>query len=160
MWWMLDPTCSDIDDATVTQLEGAMGMWSEEVLRLSSAHAASRRLSFDAPLPVKVVDAKAAQRVEAGKPGVCVAEPLPMLAGRAVVVARYSAMSVALQQGNRDDLVWHLFNAALSVPIRVRLLPDGDESHLAALTFSETLCAWQLPLALTPFGGSQRKRAA
>ncbi len=35
----------------------------------------------------------------------------------------------------------HLFNAALSVPIQMRLMPDGDASHLAALTFSETLFA-------------------
>ncbi len=139
--WMLDPISSDIDDVSVIQLEGAIGIWSAGALRLSSTRAPSQRLSFDAPLPVKVVDAnKVAQRVEAGKPGVCVAEPLLMLAGRAVVIAWYSAMSQALQQSNRN-LAWHLFNAALSVPIRMRLLPDGDASHLAALTFSETLFA-------------------
>ena len=84
--WMLNPICSDIDDVSVSQLEGAMGMWSEETCRLSSSHAPSRRLSFDVPLPVKVVDSKVAQRVEPGKPGVCVTEALTMLAGRAVVV--------------------------------------------------------------------------
>ena len=105
--WMLDPICSDIDDVSVSQLEGAMGMWSEETYRLSSSHAPSRRLSFDVPLPVRVVDGKVAQRVEPGKPGVCVTEALTMLAGRAVVITWYSAMSEALQQSN-DDRVWYL----------------------------------------------------
>ncbi len=130
--WMLDPICSDVDKVSLRELESAMGMWSED-------RASSQRLSFDVPLPAKaVVDAnKAPQRVEAGKPGVCVAEPFLMLAGRAVVVTWYAAMSEALQQRN-NRLVWHLFNAALSVPIRVRLMmPDGDASHLAALKFSE-----------------------
>ena len=105
--WMLDPICSDIDDVSVSQLEGAMGMWSEATYRLSSSHAPSRRLSFDVLLPVSVVDEKVAQRVEPGKPGVCVTEALTMLAGRAVVITWYSAMSEALQQSN-DDRVWYL----------------------------------------------------
>ena len=138
--WMVDPICPDIDDVTISQLEGAMGMWAEETYLRSSTHAPSRRLSFDVPLPVKVVDAKAAQRVEPGKPGVCVTEPLTMLAGRVVVITWYSAMSEALQQSNHDR-VWYLFNAALSVPIRMRVLPDGDASQLAALNFSETMFA-------------------
>ena len=138
--WMLDPICSDIDDVSVSQLEGAMGMWSEETYRLSSSHAPSRRLSFDVPLPVRVVDGKVAQRVEPGKPGVCVTEALTMLAGRAVVITWCSAMSEALQQSN-DDRVWYLSNAALPVPIRMRVLPDGDATHMAALTFSETMFA-------------------
>ncbi len=139
--WMLDPICADADDVSVSQLEAAMGMWETLLRRPPSDHASSRRLSFDVPpLPAKVVDAKAPQRVEAGKPGVCVAEPLLMLAGRAVVVTWYAAMSEALQQRN-NHFVWHLFNAALSVPIQMRLMPDGDASHLAALTFSETLFA-------------------
>ena len=138
--WMLDLICSDIDDVSVSQLEGAMGMWSEETYRLSSIHAPSRRLSFDVPLPVRLVDGKVAQRVEPGKPGVCVAEALTMIAGRAVVITWYSAMSEALQQSN-DDRVWYLFNAALSVPIRMRVLPDGDATHMAALTFSEKMFA-------------------
>ena len=138
--WMLDPICSDFDDVSISQLEGAMAMWSEETYRLSSSHAPSRRLSFDVPLPVRAVDGKVAQRVEPGKPGVCVTEALTMLAGRAVVITWYSAMSEALQQSN-DDRVWYLFDAALSVPIRMRVLPDGDATHLAALNFSEALFA-------------------
>ena len=138
--WMLDPIRSDFDDVAVSQLEGATSLWSEATYLLSSNHAPSRRLSFDVPLPVKVVDEKVAQRAEPGKPGVRVTEAMPMLAGRAVVITWYSAMSVALQQRN-EDRVWCLFNAALSVPIRMRVLPDGDATHLAALNFSEALFA-------------------
>ena len=138
--WMLDPIRSDFDDVAVSQLEGATSLWSEATYLLSSNHAPSRRLSFDVPLPVKVVDEKVAQRAEPGKPGVRVTEAMPMLAGRAVVIAWYSAMSVALQQRN-EDRVWRLFNAALSVPIRMRVLPEGDANHLAAISFSETMFA-------------------
>ncbi|CAK0853209.1 unnamed protein product [Prorocentrum cordatum] len=136
--WMLDPICSDIDDVSASQLEGAVGVRSEEAHSLSPKHAASRRLSFDAPIPAMVVDVKVAQRFEPNRPGVCVTEALAVLAGRAVVIAWRAAMSEALQQSN-EDRVWHLFNAALSVPIRMRLLPDGDATHLAALAFSEKM---------------------
>ena len=117
-----------------------MGLWSEEAYLFSTSHALSRRLSFDVPLPVKVVDRRVVQRLEPGKPGVCVTEPLTMLAGRAVVITWYSAMSEALQQSD-EHRVWYLFNAALSVPIRMRVLPDGDAIHLTALSFSETMFA-------------------
>ena len=138
--WMLDPIRSDIDILSISQLEGAMSLWSEEAYHLSSNHAPSRHLSFDVPLPVAVVDTNVAQRAEPGKPGVCVTEAMTMLAGRAVVLTWYSAMSEALQQSH-EDRVWYLFNAALSVPISMRLLPDGDEHSLAALKFAETLFA-------------------
>ena len=99
--WMLDPTCADIDDVTISQLEGATGMWAAETHVRSSTKASLRRVSFDVPLPVKVVDAKVAQRAEAGKSGVCVTQPLTMLAGRAVVITWYSAMGEELQLSNR-----------------------------------------------------------
>ena len=138
--WMLDPTGADIDDVTISQLEGATGMWAAETHVRSSTKASLRRVSFDVPLPVKVVDAKVAQRAVAGKSGVCVTQPLTMIAGRAVVITWYSAMGEALQQSNHER-AWYLFNAALSVPIKMCLLPDGDASTLAALSFSETMFA-------------------
>ncbi|CAK0905526.1 unnamed protein product, partial [Prorocentrum cordatum] len=78
------------------------------------------------------------ERLEPDKPGVCLTEALTMLAGRAVVTTWHAAMGEALQQSS-EDRAWHLFNAALSVPIRMRLLADGDATHLAALTFSEKM---------------------
>ena len=138
--WMLDPVCADHDDVSVSQLEGAMGMWTAETYVRSSATPGARRVSFDVPLPVKVVDKNVAQRAEPGKTGVCVPQPLPMLAGRAVLITWYAAIMESLQQGN-DERTWYLFNAALSVPIRLRLLPDGDQSKLAALTFGEAMFA-------------------
>ena len=35
--WMLDPICSDIDDVSVGQLEGAMAMWQEGIPPLRRA---------------------------------------------------------------------------------------------------------------------------
>ncbi|CAK0884988.1 unnamed protein product [Prorocentrum cordatum] len=125
--WMLDPVCADIDDVAVSQLEGAMSTWSEETFFLSSKHAPSRRLTFDVPLPALP-----------GKPGVCLTEPLATIAGRAVVITWYSAMGEALEESS-EDRVWHLFNAALSVPIRMRVLPGASAAHLAALSFGEKM---------------------
>jgi len=66
--WMLDP----IDDGTsdtvsISQLEGAMAMWTEERFLLSSEHPPSRRYSLVAPLPARVVNTKVAQRMSEGE---------------------------------------------------------------------------------------------
>ena len=77
--WMLDPVCADHDDVSVSQLEGAMGMWTAETVVRSSATPGDRRISFDVPLPVKAVDKNVAQRAEPGKTGVCVPQPATTL---------------------------------------------------------------------------------
>ena len=61
-----------------------------------------------------------------------------MLAGQALVMAWHGAMAEALSAGNSDRTV-KLFEAALSVPIRLRLSPDSDACQLASLLFSETM---------------------
>ena len=137
---MLDPVSSDIDAVTVSQLEGAMGIWSDEAFRLSSKNPQLRRFTFDVPLPALVVDAQVAQRLEPGKPAVCMTEPLVMIAGRSVVLTWYAAMCEALRESNEEQ-AWHLFNAALSVPIRMRVLTDSDACNLAALTYGEKMFA-------------------
>ena len=138
--WMLDPVSSEIDAVTVSQLEGAMGIWSDEAFRLSSENPKLRRFTFDVPLPALVVDAQVAQPLEPGKPAVCMTEPLVMIAGRSVVITWYAAMCEALRESN-EERAWHLFNAALSVPIRMRVLTDSDATNLAALTYGEKMFA-------------------
>ena len=50
--WMLDALADGAAAAiSVSQLEGAMGTWSEARYTLSSDHPPSRRYSFDVPLP-------------------------------------------------------------------------------------------------------------
>ena len=68
------------------------------------------------------------------------ATAVPMLAGRAIVIAWYGAMGEALQAG-KEDVVFRLFEAALSVPIRLRLCPDEDTCHVVSLLFAENLFA-------------------
>ena len=92
------------------------------------------------PLPASVVDAKVAQRHEHDKSALVMAKPLPLLAGRALVIAWYGAMGEALVHGN-EDRVLQLFEPALSVPIRLRLCPDGDGCQLVSLFFAEALFA-------------------
>ena len=86
------------------------------------------------PLPAKVLDPNLAQRKEKSKDAVVFAQPVPLLAGSEVVIAWNDAMSEALegaasgagQEGVLDfeQRVFKLFEAALSVPIRLRLNPD------------------------------------
>ncbi|CAK0819347.1 unnamed protein product [Prorocentrum cordatum] len=137
--WMLDPFAGDTTDSvSISQLDAAMGMWSEEKLLLSSDHPPSRRYSFDAPLPARVVNTKVAQRMGAGESSVLMATGVPMLAGHALVMAWHGAMAEALSTDNTER-AFKLFEAALSVPIRLRLSPDSDACQLAALMFSETM---------------------
>ena len=122
-----------------------MQLWSEEAFRSSSTQPMARRFSFDVPLPAKVVDSKVAQRK--GKDTVVFAQPVPLLAGRAVVIAWYDALSEALERATSgagqegvldlEQRVFKLFEAALSVPIRLRLNPDPDNCRLLSLRFAE-----------------------
>ena len=121
--WMLStiPHSKDSETLTVDQLEKAGLSWTEEAFIASSTTPANRRFSFDVP-------------------GVVMASPLPMLAGRALVISWYDAMAVALT--NKDEeRVFRLFEAALSVPILLRLCPDDDSCQVASLSFCESLFA-------------------
>ncbi|CAK0811629.1 unnamed protein product, partial [Prorocentrum cordatum] len=137
--WMLDPLAADTSDiVSISQLDAAMANWTEERLLLSSDHPPSRRYSFDVPLPARVVNTKVAQRMTEGESTVLMATGVPMLAGHPLVMAWYGAMAEALSAGN-SDRTFKLFEAALSVPIRLRLSPDPDACLLASLLFSETV---------------------
>ena len=141
--WMLDAISDSDDMISISQLEGAMWAWSEDAFRMSSTNSATRRFSFDVPIPAKIDDIRTAQKHEDS--GVLMAKPLPMLAGRAIVIAWYGAIGDALQNLSGDgndaaaDRVFKLFEAALSVPIRMRLNCDFDECQLASLMFSEAV---------------------
>ena len=125
---MLDPL-ADGAAATisVSQLEGAMPTWSEARYTLSSDDPSSRRYSFDVPLPARVLDAKVevAQRVSPEGAAVVMATAVPMIAGQALVLSWYGAMAASLSAGD-DARTFKLFEAALSVPIRLRLAADTD----------------------------------
>ena len=66
------------------------------------------------------------------------ASPVPLYAGRAVVTAWYATMLEALRNGDEEQ-VWRLFEAGLSVPIRLKITSDADECRLVALRFSESM---------------------
>ena len=150
--WMLNPV-GDLssDSISISQLESAMKLWSEEAFLSSATQPMARRYSFDVPLPAKVVDSNVAQRKKKGEDTVVFAQPVPLLAGRPVVIAWYGAMSEALERAasgaGQDDVrdlehrVLKLFEAALSVPIRLRLNPDPDNCRLLPLRFSEQAIA-------------------
>ena len=137
---MLDPVSPEdsVSDQSVTiaQIEAARWQWSEEVFIQSSTNSDMRRFSFDVPLPARMEKAEMARRAAVGSSGVSMTAPLPMIAGKAHVLAWYSAVSDALLEKN-DQRITRLMEAALSVPIRVRLCPDTDACALASLQYAE-----------------------
>ena len=142
--WMLDAvsdTGLSADRVTVSQLEAAANFWSPDTFARSSLQPLARRYFFDVPIPAQVVDAQVAQRAGGdGSPetdGVLFAKAVPVISGRAVVLSWYAAMAEALQTGH-DERAMKLFEAALSVPIRLRLMPDFESCQLASLSFQET----------------------
>ena len=138
--WMLDPSSPDdsVSDESVTiaMIEAARWQWSEEVFIQSSPNPELRRFSFDVPLPARMDKAEMARRAAPGASGVSMTAPLPMIAGKAHVLAWYSAVSDALHAKNEQRMT-RLMEAALSVPIRVRLCPDTDACALASLQYAE-----------------------
>ena len=144
--WMCEfSTDTVVDTFSVSQVECAMAAFSTDAFRRSSTHAPNRRYSFDVPLPVHVVDTKVAQRragpaAAGADTGVLLAQPLPLLAGGALVVGWYAQMQDALEHARSDEeRVFKLLEAALSVPIRFKVGCDSDERCLVGLHFSESI---------------------
>ena len=134
----------------ISQLESAMQLWAEAIFLSSHTLDKARRLSFDSPILANNVDVNVAQRKVPNndKPNsVVFAHPVPALAGRALLMAWYDAMRQALEtaasgagEKNARELelrVFKLFAAGLSVPIRLAVNPDEDNSRLLLLRFSE-----------------------
>ena len=121
--WMCEVTTDPVvDTLSVSQVESAMAAFSKDAFRQSSTHAPNRRYSFDDALPVHVVDPRVAQRRAAGPAasgadtGVLMAQPLPLLAGGALVVGWYAQMQEALLHAHEDEVpVFKLLEAGLSV---------------------------------------------
>jgi len=134
--WMLDTFMALSSDVlSPTQLESANWVWSEEAFLLSSSKPSARRFSFDVPLPARIEDASNVQRTSEGSTDVVMGTALPILAGRAIVISWYGAMAAALQDPDKEERLFRLFEAAMSVPIRLRLAPDDDACHLAVFIF-------------------------
>jgi hypothetical protein len=140
--WMLDPIDESAsgDAISASQLESAMAMFSQSAFERSSMTLQQKRYSFDVPTPAFVSNSAVVQRVAPGQTAVILGHTVPMLAGRAVVIAWYAAVVEAL--GVSDAIrVMKLYEAALSVPIRFRLCPDEDARRLASLQYSEAAFA-------------------
>ena len=134
--WMMD-AASGADTVMVSQLEHSMRMWEDSAFHMSSQEASTRRFSFDVPLPAQVIDVAVAQRT-GDDGGVLFAHTVPMLAGHAIVMTWYGAMAAALAASNTFKVV-KLFEAAVSVPIRLRICADEDSACLARLLFAENM---------------------
>ena len=134
------------DRLTTTSLEAAAQNWSPETFARSAPRPQERRFSFDVPIPAQIVDINVAQRAPtiAAATGaatgndVVFAKAVPVIAGRAMVVSWYAAMAEALANGEKER-AGKLLEAAVSVPIRLRMAADLESCRLASLSFME---AW------------------
>ena len=152
---MLDPCGDSVSDESVTiaQIEAARSQWSEDTFIQSSVNPDMRRFSFDVPLPARMHKTEMAQRE--GDSGVTMSAPLPMIAGQAHVLAWYSAVSDAFEEKSPNrQRITKLFEAALSVPIRLRLSPDNDACALAALQYAEGAGTHAAAAGADSFGSS------
>ena len=136
--FMLDPCKFAEDEAiTLSQLEAAKYWWSEEAfVKSSPTDATMRRFTFQVPFPVRVETPNVAQRKEPKSEDVLMAQALPMIAGKPIVVTWYLAIAKALRSHD-DKKVERLLEAGLSVPIILKKCKNDDECHIAALAFAE-----------------------
>ena len=67
-------------------------------------------------------------------------DEIPLLAGHAAVIGWYENMAKALNAPRRDnEYIRQLYQAALAVPIRIRLDPTIETAQLDSLQYSEML---------------------
>ena len=125
-------------DLTWTQLVAARTLWDRQALIASCPENESlRRLTFPSFLPSAVGDLSDMK----GDAESFYFQDTPLFSGHAIVTAWYEAMDENLQLKNEDchGMIKHLFQAALSVPIRYRLSPSTLQVQLDSLNYSEIL---------------------
>ena len=135
-----DPFGSDLkgNDLVWTQLVSARTLWEEAALVGSCPDNESlRRLTFPSFLPSAVGDLSEMK----GSASAFSFRDTPLFSGQAIVIAWYEAMDQALRLESADchNMIKHLFQAALSVPIRYRLSPTLHQIQLDSLSYSEVL---------------------
>ena len=126
------------NDLVWTQLVAARTLWEEAALTGSCPENESlRRLTFPSFLPSAIGDLS---EMKGDASGFCF-QDTPLFSGQAIVIAWYEAMDRALRLENADchNMIKHLFQAALSVPIRYRLSPSTNQVQLDSLNYSEVL---------------------
>ena len=122
-------------------LEGALPMWSETRLTQSEAKNARAKRCFEVALPAQIVDPSVAKAAVADAQDVVMTTPLPLFAGHAVALAWCLATARALATTG-EQMTLKLLEAALSVPIRLRLEPGSVALTLYSITCAESLFGW------------------
>ena len=126
------------NDLVWTQLVAARTLWDRQALIGSCPENESlRRLAFPSFLPSAVGDLSDIHGVD----GAFWFHDTPLFSGQAIVIAWYEAMDRALRLENEDchSMIKHLWQAAMSVPIRYRLSPSTTQVQLDGLNYSEVL---------------------
>ena len=130
------PRASGGEFPTVPQVDAAMALWCEQTYVASHQQAHMRRFSFPVPLPA-IMETEATMK-KTGDNGVLFTSKLELSTGHAVVLAWYAATGAALHANDRQRAL-KLFEAALSVPIRIRKVPSPDIIIMDSLVFSESV---------------------
>jgi hypothetical protein len=126
---------------TFKNIDGGRMMWSDAKFERSGDNERNRHYFLSIAIPTAVAnasdvnDAAAAAADGAGKKGL---GRLPCLASRACLAGWYSQMDDALRANNVLKIK-KLFQAMLSLPMRLRVAPDETQIALDSITYSEDL---------------------
>jgi hypothetical protein len=125
---------------TFKNIDGGRMMWSDAKFERSGDRDTNRHYFLSVAIPTAVVNASdvddaAAAAAGEEKKGL---RKLPCLASRACLAGWYSQMDDALRANNKLKIK-KLFQAMLSLPMRLRVAPDETQIALDSITYSEDL---------------------
>ena len=125
---------------TFKNIDGGRMMWSDAKFERSGDRDTNRHYFLSVAIPTAVVNASdvddaAAAAAGEEKTGL---RNLPCLASRSCVAGWYSQMDDALRAKNALK-VRKLYEAMLSMPMRLRVAPDETQIALDSITYSEDL---------------------
>jgi len=124
-------------EVSMAQYQAAVGAWSKDVLLASSKDARLRRYVFDGTYPTAIpsLGSLAQGKGDAKSPTF---QALPLLAGHNLVLGFYGACDECLREHDWARLL-KLYEASVSLVIRMRLAPDFGNVVLDSLRWSEQI---------------------
>jgi hypothetical protein len=141
--WQFLPTVKVWNDIDLTieavswqQLDACMGLWSKAALTNSSEIEENQRLIFPGFLPTCTLNLTAIE--EMTKSSVSFFRDLPACGGHAVLWSLIVAMHDALASGD-GERVMRLYEASVTVTVRMRLNPSKMQVQLDQMSFVDVL---------------------
>ena len=133
---------------TYHQLEALSSIWSEESYTNSSSREDQRRFIVHGFILTHVDSIQDVESILAKKSS-CFKD-LPIVCGHLLVWSLLRALDLAFADG-KEERILRLFEASLSVTLRMRLAPSNEQKILDKLTFSDSLRSQALAAGVESF---------